>query len=72
MKLDKSYWIDWDDPAFPKIRHRSHKDWAKDELLTLRQAKRTIVARAREERQHWLAIMNQTVTLTPEKVLQNG
>lgn len=72
MQLDKSYWVDWDDAAFPAIRHRSHKDWAGDELLTLRQAKKAITKRAREERQHWLAVMNRTATLTPEKVLSNG
>lgn len=72
MQLIKSYWVDWGDEAFPQIRHMSQPGYSGEELHTIKQAKREVVRKAREERQHWLAVINRVQTMTEEKVRRDG
>lgn len=68
--MAKNFWIDWSDPAFPEIRPVTSYTPAEEELLTLREAKREIIQRARQDRQHWLAIINRTKELTVASIIR--
>lgn len=68
--MAKDFWVDYDDPPFPAIRHRSHPrfDSRYTELVTLTQARREIKEKCRQERQHWLAVMNRQVSLSSQTI----
>lgn len=63
-------WVDWDDEAFPRIRPASEAPDHVTQLKSFRQCQLQIIKRAREERNHWLAIINRTKDLTESKVLR--
>lgn len=62
------FWVDWDDPPFPKIRPASEAWGLETELRSLTACKREIIEHARNTRQHWLTIINQTKALTESKI----
>lgn len=63
-------WVDWSDRAFPQIRPASEMPDHATPLKTFAQCQREIIKKAREERSHWLAIINHTKDLTESKVLR--
>lgn len=71
--MANEYWIDYSDPPYPTIRHRSHPlwDYKYNDLLSLTGAKREIKEKCRAERQHWLAVQHRQTSLTPEAILQD-
>ena len=68
--MPSGWWVDWDDPPYPEIRPIETAPEG-TESLTLKAAKTEIVQRAREERQHWLAIINHTKAMTVAKLLKS-
>lgn len=64
----KKFWVDWDDKAFPRIRPAAEAWENYTDLKSLKACKRDIRTHAREERQHWLAIIHLTDVLTEEKI----
>lgn len=65
------YWVDWKDKEFPEVRPASDTDEFLTELKSLKACKRDIRTHAREERQHWLAVIHRTDALTEEKILRD-
>lgn len=47
-----SYWVDWSDSAFPKIRHKSHPDYGDEPCMSFRQARAEIIEHFRAEAEH--------------------
>lgn len=63
------FWVDWTDDAYPTIRPPS-ENALQAPLMSLRQCQKEIINRARDERKHWLAIINRTNDLTATKIYQ--
>lgn len=72
--MANDYWVDYSDPPYPAIRHRSHPlfDHKYNPLISLSAAKREIKEKCRVERQHWLSVMNRQISLTPEDIQQDA
>ena len=68
--MAKDFWVDYDDPPFPAIRHWSHPrfDPNYNDLVTLTQARKEIKEKCRQERQHWLAVMHRQVSLSGQTI----
>lgn len=65
--MASAYWIDWDDPPFPRVRPITSAPEGTTPM-TLGEAKKEIIDAARQHRQHWLAIIHQTKAATVAKV----
>lgn len=65
------FWVDWADPPYPRIRPASESQGLDTGLKSLRKCKREIIQHAREEREHWLAIIHRTKELT-DTVIHQG
>lgn len=72
--MARDYWIDSTDPPFPAIRHKSHRNFDErwDELLTLTAARQQIKDTCRENRKHWLSVMENQLGQTAEEIQQDG
>jgi hypothetical protein len=70
----KEFWVDYDDAAFPVIRHRSHPNFSPEytDLITLTAARAEIKERCRQERQHWLSVMHHQTDISGEKIIQEA
>lgn len=68
MEGGDAYWVDWVDPPNPQIRPWRNGD--DEQPISLAAAKKKIVDRAKQERKHWLRVIHQTESLTPDKVAQ--
>lgn len=68
--MAKDFWVDYDDPPFPTIRHRSHPkfDPRFHDLVTLTTARAEIKEKCRVERQHWLAVMHRVTGLSGQTI----
>lgn len=64
------FWVDWGDPPYPTIRPASEVPDHGTRLMSLRKCKLEIIERARQEREHWLAIIKRTKDLTDTMIYQ--
>lgn len=62
------FWVDWSDPPFPRIRPASEALDLQTELKSLTACKKEIIERARQERNHWLTVINRTKDMTESKI----
>lgn len=69
----KEFWIDYSDPPYPGIRHKSHPGYDSrwTDLMTLTQCRREIKEHARQHRQHWLTIMKLQLGRSEEQIRRN-
>lgn len=74
MAKAKEFWVDHNDPPYPTIRHRSYPtfDPQYNDLVSLTQARHEIKEKCRQERQHWLAVMNHQLDISGDIIIQEA